>query len=777
MSLVFTRADNTVSAWADFVQKRPWLSFAVCLLVTVIGALGLLNIKIATNYKVYFSDTNPEVVNFEKFQATYTKGDNFFFVLRPRHGDVFTHETLSLAQQLTQAAWQLPYATRVDSVTNFQHSKADGDLLTVQDLVRKPATLSEEQLSELRATALAEPLLNGLLLSHDARAMAVNVSLKYPEVSLSEVPEAAAAARELISQLSAEYPDIEILVSGTSMLNNAFAEAGMYDLQHLTPAMYLVLFLAMWAMTRSTAQAGMIMLLVVCSSAIAMGYAGFTGIEMSPISFSAPVIIATIAVANSNHLLLATKANMHQGLPTAVAVKKALVDNFFAISLTAASTLLGFLAVNSSESPPLQHLGSISAVGIASAWALSLTLLPALIHLCGIQEKTVRGFSMRGMQVLVDYIIAHKKTVGVLVFCSLCVLASFTSMLRLSDDWFKYVNESNSFRQQSDRIMENFGLSPVEFSVPATSTAGVSDPRYLGNLQAFVEYLKQQPHVAHVYAITDVLKRLNKNMNGDQAEFQRLPQNSDTAAQYLLLYEMSLPYGLDLNDRVNIDKTASRVTVMLGDVTTEQSRAFIESAEQWLRQRDSSMATEATGAAVMVSMIAQRNLDSLAYSTVLAVLLISLAIAMLLRSVLMGLICLIATTLPILAAFGVWALLEGTVGFSIAAVASISIGIIVDDTVHFLSKYIRARTQFGCTNEEAVRVAFLGVGPAILANTGILMLGFFSLFFSTFKLNVDMGLLTFLAIGLSLLSTFFFVTPLLSIQRKKTQILEVIENV
>ena len=315
MSLVFTRADNTVSAWADFVQKRPWLSFAVCLLVTVIGALGLLNIKIATNYKVYFSDTNPEVVNFEKFQATYTKGDNFFFVLRPRHGDVFTHETLSLAQQLTQAAWQLPYATRVDSVTNFQHSKADGDLLTVQDLVRKPATLSEEQLSELRATALAEPLLNGLLLSHDARAMAVNVSLKYPEVSLSEVPEAAAAARELISQLSAEYPDIEILVSGTSMLNNAFAEAGMYDLQHLTPAMYLVLFLAMWAMTRSTAQAGMIMLLVVCSSAIAMGYAGFTGIEMSPISFSAPVIIATIAVANSNHLLLATKANMHQGRP------------------------------------------------------------------------------------------------------------------------------------------------------------------------------------------------------------------------------------------------------------------------------------------------------------------------------------------------------------------------------------------------------------------------------------------------------------------------------
>lgn len=766
-------ADRLVAAWADGVLARPWRVIVACVLLTVACAAGVANIKIATNYKVYFSKDNPEVLDFDRFQATYTKADNFFFVLEPSSGDAFDAQTLALAAELTAEAWKLPYATRVDSVTNFQYSRADGDDLLVTDLVPDPRALGDTERAALREIARREPLLEGLLLSRDGRAMAVNVSLKYPEQSLKEVPTAAAAARELVARLSAKYPDVRILLSGTSMLNNAFAEAGMYDLLHLTPAMYLVLFVAMWAMNRSLAQAGMLMTMVLCASAIAMGYAGYAGIEMSPISFSAPVIVATIAVANANHLLLAAKMNRAEGQALDAAIRKALVDNFLAITLTAASCLLGFLAVNSSESPPLQHLGSITAVGIFAAWALSMTLLPAVMKLKGLQAAEVQARTVRVMTALADAVVGHRRKVAALVLLTLVALATCVSLLRLSDDWFKYVNEGNAFRQESDRIMERFGLSPVEFSIPAQRPGGVADAAYLANLQAFVDYLRQQPHVEHVYAITDILARLNRNMNADRPEAHRLPEDSEAAAQYLLLYEMSLPYGLDLNDRINIDKSASRVTVMLGDVTTEQSRAFIENAEAWLRARNAGVEAQATGATVMVSMIATRNLDSLADSTVLAVLGISTIIAVLLRSALLGLVCLVSTTLPILAAFGVWGLVEGTVGFSIAAVASISIGIIVDDTVHFLSKYRRAKAQYGYDNPAAARYAFVTVGPAVLSNTLILMLGFFSLLFSTFKLNVDMGLLTFLAIGLSLVSTFFFVTPLLSLKRPERTASEV----
>jgi len=772
---LLNHTDRWVSAWAGFIQRWPKSAMTACLLLTISFAFGLAQIKIATNYKVYFSAHNPEVLAYENFQSTYTKGDNFFFVLMPKKGDIFANRPLQLAAELTEQAWQLPYSTRVDSLTNFQHSRATGDDLEVSNLVSQAGSLSDSQLADLRTVAMAEPLLSGLLVSQDAGAMAINVSLKYPELSLDEVPQAAAAARAMVERLGARYPDIDILVSGTSMLNNAFAEAGLYDLLHLTPAMYLLLFVAMWVMNRSFIQAAMVMSLVLCSSIIAMGYAGFAGILMSPISFSAPVIVATISVANANHLLLAAKNNFFRGMQLNAAIHKALVDNFFAITVTALSTLLGFLAVNSSESPPLQHLGQITAVGIAAAWVLSLTLLPSLMRWAGLTGKSAQLEGTPRVERVADVIIRHRKKICATVLLSLCLLAVCMSQLRLSDDWFKYVEQGNSFRQQSDRIMKQFGLSPVEFSIPANGTAGISDPTYLQNLDEFVTYLRAQPHVSHVYAVADVFKRLNKNMNGDMQEALRLPTDSETAAQFLLLYEMSLPYGLDLNDRINIDKTASRVTVMLGDVTTEQSRAFIENAENWLKTHHPSMASSATGSTVMVSMIAQRNLDSLASSTVLAVLAISVAIALLLRSPLMGLMCLVSTTLPIMAAFGVWALVEGTVGFSIAAVASISIGIIVDDTVHFLTKYTRTKGTYGCSNAEAARQAFIAVGPAIMANTAVLMLGFLSLFFSTFKLNVDMGMLTFLAIGLSMVSTFFFVTPLLAMQGRQQSVPEVYE--
>lgn len=762
-----TLADPYVSAWAGAIQRRPKLIIFICLVVTLMMGMGLHDLKIATNYKVYFSESNPEVLTYESFQSTYTKGDNFFFVLIPKNGTVFSERPLQLARELTRRAWQLPYASRVDSVTNFQHSHASGDDLQVADLVTHTHGLTSAQLAELQGIAVNEPLLNGLLLSPDASAMAINVSLRYPEVSLQEVPQAAAAAQAMIDALSAEYPDIEILLSGTSMLNNAFAQAGLYDLLHLTPAMYLLLFVAMWVMNRSALQAALISVIVLCSSIIAMGYAAMAGIEMSPISFSAPVIIATIAVASANHILLAARQNIRLGIPVNKAVRDGLAENFFAITLTAASTLLGFLAVNASESPPLRHLGVITAVGIAAAWVLSMTLLPALLKLTGISPRSLDRSTPKTMERWANVIVGHRKKVAALTLMTLCLLASATTQLRLSDDWFKYVQGGNSFRQQSDRIMQKFGLSPVEFSIPAQGPGGVSDPAYLARLQAFVQYLQVQPHVVHVYAIPDILKRLNMNMHGDDPQARRLPESTDTAAQFLLLYEMSLPYGLDLNDRINIDKSASRVTVMLGDVTTEQSRAFIRDAEAWLANAGSGMQTQATGSTVMVSMIAQRNLDSLAESTVLAVLAICVVIALLLRSALMGVICLVSTTLPILAAFGVWALIEGTVGFSIAAVGSISIGIIIDDTVHFLTRYTRAKAVPGNSSEEAARLALTGVGPTILANTAILMLGFFSLFFSTFKLNVDMGVLTFMAIGLSLASCFLLVTPLLAMQRNR----------
>ena len=137
-----------------------------------------------------------------------------------------------------------------------------------------------------------------------------------------------------------------------------------------------------------------------------------------------------------------------------------------------------------------------------------------------------------------------------------------------------------------------------------------------------------------------------------------------------------------------------------------------------------------------------------------------------LQSVKLGVLSLVPNGLPILTTFGAWALLVGTVGFSVATVASISLGIIVDDTVHFLSKYVRARNERGLSIEDSIRYAFQRVGIAIVVNTIILSAGFFVMTTSAFKMNVDLGFMTILSIVFALVLDFLLLPALLLLGKR-----------
>ncbi|MBT90223.1 MAG: RND transporter, partial [Deltaproteobacteria bacterium] len=289
-----------------------------------------------------------------------------------------------------------------------------------------------------------------------------------------------------------------------------------------------------------------------------------------------------------------------------------------------------------------------------------------------------------------------------------------------------------------------------------------SEPEYLRNIEKFILYLRSVKNVEHVYSISDIMKRLNKNMHGDDQSYYRIPEERDLSAQYLLLYELSLPYGLDLNDRINIDKSASRVTVTFGRITTAELKNFLVQTDNWMQDNfPNYMQTKPTGASVMFTYITERNISSMITGTMIAIFAIALMMIVALRSLKLGLLSLIPNGLPILTTFGTWAIFIGDVGFSVATVASISLGIVVDDTVHFLSKYVRAREDRQLSVEDSIRYAFDNVGMAIVINTFILAVGFGVLTSSTFKLNVDMGLMTILAIVFALILDFLLLPAIL----------------
>jgi len=758
----------------DYTIARPWRTIIILVAFIAATAAGVTGLGLASNYRVFFSPQNPELVAFENFQATYTKNDNIFFFVAPRNpGDaVFSPQVIAAVERLTERAWQIPYAIRVDSVTNFQHSWAQGDELTVENLVRDGASLDQETLDEKARVAAAEPLLHRNLLATNGKATGVNVVLQYPGKSEAEVPEAVAVARELEKEIEAEFP-VEISLTGVSMLNHAFAEAGQTDAMTLIPAMYGILLLTVLLVLRSFAGTVATLAIIVAATLTAVGLAGHYGAYLSPISITAPTVIMTLAVADSIHILVLMLSLMRKGESKQDALRESMRSNFLPVGITSLTTIIGFLALNFSDSPPFNHLGNITAIGIGAAWLYSILLLPALLRVLPIKISRTSGNRKRRGDAVFDalsrFVVIRARPILVVAALLATALIATLPKLELNDQWVDYFDRSVTFRADTDTALAAMpGIYPMEFSIKAKDPGGISEPEYLQNLERFAAWLRAQPEVEHVFSYTDIIKRLNKNMHGDDEGYYRVPQDRDLAAQYLLLYEMSLPFGLDLNDRINVDKSATRVTATLRNVSTAETRDFIVKSEDWLRTNAPQyMWTRATSANVMFSYISQRNIESMLVGNGVAVVLIALVLMLALRSVRLGALSMVPNLLPILMTYGLWTLMVGRLGMAAATVSATSLGIIVDDTVHFLAKYRRARREKNYDQPHAIQYAFQTVGPALFANSLILAAGFAFLVLSTFKVNLEMGLLTALAIGVALAFDFLVLPALLALGARK----------
>ncbi len=762
------KKDFTVS-YAHFILKWRWVAILFTLLVTFAAASGAQYIEFASDYRVFFGKDNPQLNAFEELQKVYSKDDNILFVIKPNEGEVFTSELLRNIQDLTEKSWKTPFSTRVDSITNFQHTYAEEDDLIVQDLVYQSNALTPNDLNRIREIALNEPLLVKRLISPDGTTTAVNVTLNLPQKELTEIPEAMTFARNLADEFRAENPDVTLAITGLVAMNASFFEASLVDMTTLIPIMYGVLLLVTFLMLRSISGTVATLLVIALSAIAAMGVGGWLGVQLTPPSAIAPTIILTIAIADSIHILVTMFTSMRAGMGKYDAIVESLRVNFGPVFLTSLTTIIGFLSLNFSDSPPFGDLGNITAAGVAGAWFYSILLLPALMSLLPVRIKASKTVRKNYLNILADFVI--KKRAQILVGMGILVvgLTIMAPQNVINDQFIQYFDETVTFRADSDFAAENLsGIYQLQWSIPADDAGGISDPNYLKNLNDFANWLREQKGVENVQTFSDTFLRLNKNMHGDDPAMYKLPEERNLAAQFLLLYEMSLPYGLDLNNQINVDKSAVRLIATTENFTTNDLRDLDISATEWLGTKFNEEGLEASGPVMMFTFITKRNTESMLIGTTAALVLISLCLLIALRSFKLGAMSLIPNLVPMIMTFGIWSIFVGQMDLAATIVAATSLGIVVDATVHFLSKYQRAQREKGLNAEDSVRYAFSNVGIALIATSVILIAGFLVLNWSTFRLNASMGQMTAIAITAAMLADFLLLPALLlTIDKRK----------
>ncbi|MEH6404157.1 MAG: MMPL family transporter [Sneathiella sp.] len=763
---------STISVrYANWVIRWRWFAVIFSVLLALGVGSGGQFLSFTSDYRVFFSDENPQLNAYEDLQDIYTKTDNILFVLKPRDGVVMTGKWLGVVQTLTKDAWQIPYSIRVDSISNFQNTEAVEDDLTVADLVESPSLLTDAQLAKIINTAQNEPALANRLISPDNKTTGVQVTLQLPHDDMIALQNSVEYAERMAAELKAQYPDLDVAVTGLAPLSNSFPRSSMMDMQKLTPIMFGIIIVSLIAFLRSFSGTTVTLIVTILSSMTAMGFAGFMGIKLTPPSAIAPTIILTIAIADCVHILVSMFHEMKAGRSKHEAIVESLRVNMQPVFLTSVTTVIGFMSLNFSDAPPFNDLGNMAAIGVAAAWLYSILFLPAFMAIIPVRVKVKTTDKIEVMDHIGKFVVQNRTKLLVVMGILAIGMSSLISRIELDDRFVEYFDKSVPFRVDSDFARENLsGIYQVEFSIGAKESGGISDPLYLAKLEEFVLWLRDQPGVVHVNTLTDIMKRLSKSMHGDDDKWYLLPDERNLAAQYLLLYELSLPYGLDLNSQINVDKSASRVTVTMDNVTSGEMRDIAARSQTWLKTNAPAyMVAEGSGASVMFSHIAKRNIDSMLLGTFVAFILISLAMIVALRSIKIGLISLIPNMVPAAMAFGLWGLIYGQIGLASSMVAATTLGLIVDASVHFLSKYIRARREKNATPEEAVRYSFRTVGKALIVTTAVLILGFAVLSQSSFQINSDMGMLTAITITIALFVDFLLLPPLLMLFERKAQ--------
>lgn len=907
-------AQSFGSRWGSFVVRFRWIVFPLALILAIGMASGVKNFGFNNDYRVFFSEDNPQLKAFDALQAKYTKDDNVYVIIEPQNGKkVFDRDVLKAIDYfVNESAWQTPFSSRVDALTNYQHTVAIGDDMFVEDLISDLDSKSETDIKRAEQIALNEPILKNRLINEDGSITGVNIVVKKPDeseyqfenlfkrqvidslglsnvnlstyvsskallerlgkpsdfISLDQLSllqdnglqvevnnetlsgfikadetfranmgkelsftyvdhkhakpgqtpetieksliiapenlviyenseiEIATFVREQVAQLEERFPSVKTRLSGVIMLSNAFAEAAGKDLATLIPGMYLtiIITLIVFVLLLSGFRKGVkgkiqsvissltttfsTVIVLLLSIMGAVGMVSTLGIKFTSVSISAPTMILTLAVADSIHILMTMLQSMKKGMSKREAIVESIRVNYLPVLITSATTVVGFLTMNFSDSPPFRDLGNTAAIGVALAWFLSITILPALLAILPVWVKTTEGKEKENstfMLRLADFVIARNKPLFAGSIVVTVLLIFFASKNELNEQFVEYFDDSIEFRRDTDFLTENLtGIYNVEFSLSSGESGGVNNPAYLNTITEFEQWYKNhevwKDKIVHINTYGDIAKKVNKSMHGDDEAYYRMPQNREEAAQYLLLYEMSLPFGLDLNNQINVDKSETRFTITLTNITATEFIAIAADGKKWLDDHGITGGTnEGTSTGIMFANLTQRQIYSMAEGGVWAILLISLVLIFALKSVRFGAISIIPNVIPVAISFGFWYFMNGQITSGLAIVFSMTIGIVVDDTVHLFSKYLRARRENNDSVEDAIRYAFKTVGTAIITTTVVLTAGFMILSQSAFAMNSGMAKLTALTIVVALIIDLLFLpTLLIAIEKTKS---------
>lgn len=750
--------------FAKLLIKYRYLSIGLVLIAVCLLATGLTKLTFNPDLETYFPEGHPAVIRYNEIDDMFIPTDNLIIAVHSNEGTLFNGDSLKVIEELTKKSWTIPYSVRVDSLTNYSYVKSVNDDLIVEPFIEEAEKKSIEFFEKRENLVAGEDIIYKSLISEDKKTSVVSIIVDPPgpnkEDQNSELINYILGFIEPIKE-SNENLDIRLL--GNPYLDYISPRIVKAEMPVVMPLMLLLIFFIVFLMIRSYVAVLATFVVILMSLIATFGSIGILGSPLNQMVTTIPILIITLALADCIHLFSIYFQNRVKGISSKESMEKSLEMNIQPLFLTTISTCIGFLCLNFIEVAPLRDFGNAVAIGIGFAFIFTIFFIAPIVSFFEVKTASKVTKQTRFSTSVGSFILKNgNKLIFSITSISFLILLCIPMNELDENPTQMYAEGFTSFSSDTLWLDEKLSVTfPVNFL--ATNKEGqVSDPDFLKILDKFSVWLEEREQVNHVTSLANNMKNLNKSMHGDDPEWKKIPENADLSAQYLFFYEMSLPMGLDLNSSISQDRKSTKISATLKDMSANEFKEFNNEVLGYLQQNNlENMISEPSSFRVIFTYMVEAIVNSLLYGLFIGILLITLIIGLFFRSYLLPALSIFPNILPIGMGFGLWGLFVGDVGFMVAVGMGSTLGVIVDFTVHFLSKYELARKEFKKSVEESVIYSFETVGFALIIMTVVLALGFSVLNLVTFIPIQDFAKFSVICFIGGLIINFLFLPNLL----------------
>ncbi len=719
-----------------WVVDHPLLAGGLLALATLALALPISRLELDTSAEGLMVEKDPARQYYEKAKTRF--GNDTLTVVLVKAENVFTAPALHAIRRISDALEGVDGVTRIESLTTVKNIKGEGASLNVEPLVGPAIPSTPSDLERIRRDALENRVFVGSIVSRDGKAAAIVVYTDEKPGDKGFNQRFSDSVEAILKKETA--PGLAVYQIGSPLTKVAFGEYTRRDLVGLIPislgALFAILFLAF-----RTLQGVVIPIVTgVVSVVWGLGLMALLGIPINVITAIIPSLLITIGFTEDVHMLSEYHHLLDEGHDKLAAIREMCRQTGLPVLVTTFTTVLGFGSLITSDVTMLIRFGWASSLGLMANFIVTIVALPIMLlawpaprrrRSSAFAEGPSHGPTPAWITWLVAFNLKHRTTI--FVVSALVTVVSLVGWysLRVNTDFVSYFPEHSVIRQRAEDLHRSMaGAFNFYVVVDARRENGAVEPSILKKVAALQRFLESTGEVDQTVSIADYLRKMHQEMNSGDPAFDVIPNTADEISQYLLLLDAK-----ETTKYLDFNRASTNIVVRHNISSSWELSRLLKRLDAYVAANFGENGTvRYTGESILINnaadYMAVNEVTSFSWTFVI----IGVIHSLLFMSVRAGFVSLIPNVIPVLTTFGVMGLLGIPLNTGTALVATVAIGIAVDDTVHHMITYAR---QLNLHHDqrlamiETLRIQGRPIVYASLALAGGFSLLLFSSFVST----------------------------------------------